>query len=154
MLAQEISGPISVCGGSYPNFIFPHLPILDSTNLKLTNWLVVSIIIAKINLLLALCWIVQKSYLFHFGIYSYIYPFYCDPQHLCRATNPLNHPLKCDGSKDDLDWRIDFRYFNFIWFMKKIEIYSNLRFLLHEFVSFSHSLTCDLTSLGFHISTF
>ena len=33
--------------------------------------------------------------------------------------------LQYDGSKDDLDLRIDFRYLNFIRFIKKIEIYAN-----------------------------
>ena len=28
--------------------------------------------------------------------------------------------VQYDGSKDDLDWRIDFRYLNFIWFIKKL----------------------------------
>ena len=29
-------------------------------------------------------------------------------------------PLQYDGSKDDLDWRRDFRYLNFDWFIKKL----------------------------------
>ena len=28
--------------------------------------------------------------------------------------------LQFDGSKDDLDWRIDFKYFNFIYFIQKL----------------------------------
>ena len=30
--------------------------------------------------------------------------------------------LQCNGSQDDLDWRIDFKFFYFIWFKKKIYI--------------------------------
>ena len=33
--------------------------------------------------------------------------------------------LQYDESKDDLDLRIDFKYLNFIWFIKRIEIYAN-----------------------------
>ena len=34
-----------------------------------------------------------------------------------------NH-IQYDGSKDDLDWRIDFKYFNFFIY-EKFEIYAN-----------------------------
>ena len=62
--------------------------------------------------------------------------------------------LQYDGSKDDLDWRIGFRYFDFILFIKKIEIYANKVVLLLEYVSFSHSSTCDLTLLRIGTSFF
>ena len=39
--------------------------------------------------------------------------------------------VQYDGSKDDLDWRIDFRYLNFIWFFKKFEIHANQRLLYY-----------------------
>ena len=37
--------------------------------------------------------------------------------------------VQYDGSKDDLDWRIDFRYFDYILFIKKLEIYANKKLL-------------------------
>ena len=37
-----------------------------------------------------------------------------------KSVKMLSSSLQYDGSKDGLDWRIDFRYLNFIRFIKKL----------------------------------
>ena len=38
------------------------------------------------------------------------------------SSSEMDSYIQYDGSKDDLDWRIDFRYFNFILLKKKIYV--------------------------------
>ena len=51
-------------------------------------------------------------------LWPMLYSLCGDIDHRCLFSLCLSHAIQYDGSNDDLDWRIDFRYLNFVCIIK------------------------------------